>query len=104
MPRQSRASGIGDESPSDERFVRMEQETFEKVSATISTIDRAVAAWTASPAKPGDVGTRIEKLKRFQGALNDWVKEYARLRGATRSRRMETLVRFIDICYAYENS
>jgi len=90
--------------PSDPEFAQMEKETFEKVSVTLSAIDRAVSAWNASRIKPQDMGERIERLRRFQSSLNSWIKEFSRVKSASKERRLENLGKFIEICYSYEYS
>ena len=89
--------------PSEPEFAQMENETFQKVSVTLSAIDKAVSAWNASRVKPEGVGERIERLRKFQSSLNSWVKEFSRVRNASMEKRLDTLGKFIEICYSYEN-
>ncbi len=82
----------------------MEKETFEKVSVTLSAIDKAVSAWNASRMKPEDMSERIERLRNFQSSLNLWTREFSRVKSASKEKRLENLGKFIEICYSYENS
>ena len=70
----------------------------------MSAIDKAVSAWNTSRMKPEDMSERIEKLRNFQSSLNSWVKEFSRVKSASKERRLENLGKFIEICYSYEYS
>jgi hypothetical protein len=104
MAKQSRTSSTTSApTPQEPELSQMEKETFEKVSSTLGAIDRAITAWDSSKSKPAALGERIAKLKRFQVSLNSWVKEFASKRGMSQENRLGSLVKFIDICYSYEN-
>ena len=81
---------------------KIESETIEKVSRTITVLEGALATWEASKEKPKELEGKFARYKRFHGALTVWETNALKARGKEESfeTRVRRLKEFIDICYS----
>lgn len=84
----------------DSELEDMKKTTMEKAGKTISAIENALAVWDASKDKPTDLASRVDKLRSFHSNISEWEKKMLKTR--EKSRKLELLVQFTQICYAYQ--
>jgi hypothetical protein len=91
---------------SEEELDEIESDTLRNAAKTVSAIEDAISVWNAAMIKPQDMGPTLERLKRFRTELMRWGTECGRLHAgrAARQTRIDTLRKFVRICYKYENA
>lgn len=89
--------------PEDFDVEAAESETISRVNKTLSTIEKAVAAWDASKEKPLTLRLKIMHLKRFHSQLSKWERKMllSISRHEATSKRVMLLREFTEICHAY---
>ncbi len=83
--------------------LRVEEETRQKVSDSLSRIEVALSEWDLAKRKPKGLEGRISYLRRFHGLLSRWEKDSLKGRRDGASVR-ERLRRFMEICRGIESS
>jgi phage gp16-like protein len=87
----------------EEELAAIEEETEQKVSQTLSSIEEAVEAWKAAGKKPPELKDTITQLQRFYDDLVQWEKRT--LRGKKTEdleTRINRLSEFAKLCAKYE--
>jgi hypothetical protein len=82
---------------------KVENETIEKVSRTITVLEGALATWEASEEKPAELEEKFTRYRKFRDALAVWETSALKARGKEESfdTRVRRLKDFINICYSY---
>jgi len=95
----------GNASEYEENIVKLEEETEQKVSHTISKIEVAVETWNAAGKKPENIRPTIVLLQRFYDELVVWEKKSLLSKKETNvGLRIARLKNFVDICAKYEKA
>jgi len=81
----------------------LEEETEQKVSQAMSSIESAVESWKAAGNKPVDLRPTIERLQRFYEELVRWEKKsIEHKKEKDFDTRIARLREFTEICARYQ--
>ena len=84
---------------SESEVVRIEKETIEKVSKTISSLESAMASWEMSTEKPEELRGKFAKYQVVYAALTSWQTKALKAYGKSDfGERVRLLWEFVELC------
>lgn len=101
LGKRGEAAGSGHSPPnlSESDVVRIEKETMERVSDTISALEGAMASWEMSKDKPEELKGKFAKYKVVHEALSNWQTRALKTYGKSDiGERVRLLWEFVELC------
>jgi hypothetical protein len=87
---------------SESEVVRIEKETMERVSDTISALESAMASWEMSKDKPEELKGKFAKYRIVHEVLSNWQTKALKSYGKSDvGERVRLLWEFVGLCKSY---